>query len=158
MNNRRSGIPFFVTCLLVMFVLPMAYAGEDRKCEKCRQSLDGKVLKQLQLAIEYQDALEASDSQIEKIRELKIRLKKDLIQRKAAIDLIGVDIKSKLWADDIDRKDINELIDRKYELKKAKAKSVVEAWIELKDILKDEQEEKLKDIMHHGRRMQYKCY
>ena len=158
MNKKTLGILFFVTCLLGMFVLPMAYAGEDRKCEKCRQSLDSKVLKKLRLAIEHQDALEASDAQIEKIKELKIRLKKDLIQQKAAIDLIGVDIKSKLWADDIDRKEINELIDRKYELKKAKTKSVVEAWIELKDILKDEQEEKLKDIMHHGRRMQHRCY
>ena len=117
MDKKRAGILFFVTCLLVMFVLPMAYAGEDRKCEKCRQGLDSKVLRKLHLVIEYQNALEASDSQIEKIRELKIRLKKDLIQRKAAIDLIGVDIKSKLWSNNIDRKDINELIDRKYELK-----------------------------------------
>ena len=45
MERRTGGTIFFLTCLLVMFVLPMAYAGEDRKCEKCRQSLDGKVLK-----------------------------------------------------------------------------------------------------------------
>ena len=158
MKRKTGGTIFFLACCMVIFALTMAYAGDDRKCEKCAHSFDRKVLKRIHLVIENQDALEASDSQIEKLKELKMRLKKDLIQRKAAIDLIGVDIKSKLWADDIDRKDINELIDRKYELKKAKAKSVVEAWIELKDILKDEQEAKLKDIMQHSRRMQHRCY
>jgi Spy/CpxP family protein refolding chaperone len=155
---KTSRILFFLACYLVAFSLPMAYAGHDQKCGKCGQGLDSKILKKLHLAIEYQDELEASDSQIRKIRELKMRLKKDLIQRKAAIDLMGVDIKSKLWANDIDKKEINQLIDRKYELKKAKAKSLVEALIELKDILKDEQEEKLKDLMHHSRRMQHRCY
>jgi len=158
MNQRTGGTVFFLACYLAMFALPMAYAGDDQKCGKCRQGLDSKVIKRIHLAIENQDELKASDSQIEKIRELKIALKKDLIQRKAAIDLIGVDIKNKLWADDIDKNEINELIDRKYELKKAKAKSLVEALIELKDILNDEQEEKLKDILQHSRRMQHRCY
>ena len=158
MKKLTGGAMFFLACYLVMFSLPIAYAGDHHRCGKCRQSLDSKVLKKLHHTIENQDELEASDSQIKKIRELKMRLKKDLIQRKAAIDLIGVDIKSKLWADDIDGKGTNELIDRKYELKKAKAKSLVEALIELKNILEDEQEEKLKDIMHHHRKMQHPCY
>ena len=158
MKKRTSGILLFLACYLVMFALPMAYAGDDQKCGKCERGLDRKVLKKLHLAIENQDELKASDSQIEKIRGMKIALKKDLIQRKAEIDLISVDIKSKLCANDIDKKDINELIDRKYELKKEKARSVVETMIALKKILKDEQEEKLKDIMRHGRRMQHRCY
>ena len=158
MNKRTSGILLFLACYLLMFALPMAYAGDDQKCGKCGYGLDRKILKKLHLAIENQDELKASDSQIEKIRGMKIALKKDLIQRKAEIDLISVDIKSKLCADDIDKKDINELIDRKYELKKAKTRSVVETLIALKKILKDEQEEKLKDIMQHGRRMQHRCY
>jgi hypothetical protein len=158
MKKKTSGILFLLACCLVMFAIPMAYAAEHQKCGKCGKGLDSKILKKLHLAIEYQDELQASDSQIRKIRELKIRLKKDLIQRKAEIELIGVDIKSKLWANDIDRKEINQLIDRKYELKKAKAKSLVDALIELKDILKDDQEEKLKDILHHSRRTQHRCY
>ena len=158
MNRKTGGILFLLACYLVMFALPMAYAGDDHKCGKCRHAFDTKVLKKLHLAIENRDELEASDSQIRKIRELRVALKKDLIQRKAEIDLIGVDIKAKFCAGDINRKEINQLIDRKYELKKAKAKALVETLIELEDILKEEQQEKLKDIMHHSRRMQHRCH
>ena len=158
MNKKTSGILIVFACYLVMFALPMAYAGDDQKCEKCGYGLERKILKKLHLAIENQDELQASDSQIKKIKELKIALKKDLIQRKAEIELIGVDMQSKLCTDDINKKEINQLIDRKYELKKAKARFLVEALIELKKILKDEQEEKLKDIMRHSRRMQHRCY
>jgi hypothetical protein len=158
MNKKTSGILLFLTCYLVMFALPVAFASDHKKCGECRQSLDSKILRKLHLAIENQDELEASDSQIEKIKKLKTALKKDLIQRKAEIELIGVDMKSKLCTDDINRKEIHQLIDRKYELKKAKAKSLVEAMIELEKILKDEQEEKLKSIMRHSRRMQHRCY
>ena len=158
MNRKTGGILFSLACYLVIFALPMAYAADHQKCGKCGCAFDAKVLKKLHLAMENQDELEASDSQIRKIRELKVALKKDLIQRKAEIDLIAVDMKSKLCAGDINRKEINQLIDRKYELKKAKAKALVEALIELEDILKDEQQEKLRDIMHHSRRMQHRCY
>ena len=158
MNKRTSGILLFLACYLLMFALPMAYAGDDQKCGKCGYGLDRKILKKLHLAIENQDELNASDSQIKKIKELKVALKKDLIQRKAEIELIGVDMQSKLCTDDINKKEINQLIDRKYELKKAKARSLVETLIELKKILQDEQEEKLKDIMRHSRRMQHRCY
>jgi Spy/CpxP family protein refolding chaperone len=158
MNKKTIGILILFACYLVMFALPVATAGDDQKCGKWECGFDRKILKKLHLAIENQDELEASDSQIKKIKELKIALKKDLIQRKAEMDLIGVDIKSKLCADDINEKEITQLIDRKYELKKAKARSLVEALIRLKKILKDDQEEKLKSIMHHSRRMQHRCY
>ena len=39
--------------------------------------------------------------------------KKDLIKRKAKIDLIKVDIKSELWGDTFDKERIYKLIDQK---------------------------------------------
>jgi RNase H-fold protein (predicted Holliday junction resolvase) len=158
MHKKISGTLIVFACYLVIFALPVAYAGDDQKCGKCGYELERKILKKLHLAIENQDELKASDSQIKKIKELKIALKKDLIQRKAEIELIGVDIQSKLCTDDINEKEINRLIDRKYELKKAKTRSLVQALIGMKKILKGEQEEQLKDIMRHGRRMQHRCY
>jgi hypothetical protein len=158
MIKKSTGILFFLACFLVMFALPVATAADHQKCGKCQGGLDRKLLKKLHLAIENQDELEASDSQIKKIKELKIALKKDLIRRKAEIDLIGVDMKSKLCADEINEKEINQLIDRKHELKKAKTRSLVQALIRLKKILKDDQEEKLRSIMHHSRSMQRRCY
>ncbi len=77
---------------------------------------------------------------------IKIDIKKDLIQRKAKIDLIVVDIKAQMWEDKINTKAINKLIDQKYELKKAKAKSLLQAYVSLKKILTDEQKERLKEL------------
>jgi hypothetical protein len=44
------------------------------------------------------------------------------------------------------------LIDRKYELKKAKAKSLIDVLVELKNTLSEEQEKKLKDIWLQSRK------
>lgn len=41
---------------------------------------------------------------------------------------------------------INKLIDEKYELEKARAKSLVKAYAELKGILTEEQKKRLKDL------------
>ncbi len=103
-----------------------------------------------------QDELDLSDKQLEKIEDLKINVKKDLIKRNAEIDLIGVDIKSRLRDEKIDKKAINSLIDRKYELKKAKAKSLIDVLVELKNTLSEEQEKKLKDIWLQSRKMRYR--
>jgi len=61
-----------------------------------------------------------------------------------------VDIKSKLGEDTIDTKSINKLIDQKYEMKKAKAKSLVEAYAAFQNILSDDQKKKLKGISDKG--------
>ena len=43
MKNKTSRILFFFACCLVMFALPMAYAGDDQKCGKCECGLDRKM-------------------------------------------------------------------------------------------------------------------
>jgi Spy/CpxP family protein refolding chaperone len=56
-----------------------------------------------------------------------------------------VDIKGSLCEDPIDKKSINKLIDKKYELKKAKAKALVDAYATFQAILTDDQKKKLKE-------------
>ena len=60
---------------------------------------------------------------MKKVKDLKFSLKRQLITSKADIDLVVVDIKEKMMDDVLDVEAINILIDKKYELKKAKAKA-----------------------------------
>ena len=103
------------------------------------------------------DELKLSDNQITGIKNLKVNAKKNLIRKKAEIDVISVDIKSKLWDETIDVSGINKLVDQKYDLKKEKTKSLIAAYAELKKILSKEQKEILKELMRHTDRMKMKC-
>ena len=55
-----------------------------------------------------------------------------------------MDIKEAMWSDNLDLEAINTLIDKKYDLKKAKAKSSIADYAELKGILTEEQKAKMK--------------
>jgi hypothetical protein len=132
--------------ILSCFLITSAYADSREKSRHHGYSLDTKFFDKVRLALKNQEELRISDEQYEKLKTLKTNTKKDLIKRKAEIDIIGVDIKSKLWEDAIDTKSINKLIDQKYELKKAKTKALVEAYAAFQNILTDDQKKKLKGI------------
>jgi len=155
MNKKMGGIFLLLACLVITSTVSMACPGDDHKGGKRGDGLEKKILHKLHLVITNQDELNLSDTQVAKIRELKINTKKHLIRRNAEIDLIGVDMKSKLWDDVIDEKAIGQLIDQKYELKKGKAKDLIHALVTLKNTLTKEQNKKLKHIMHPRQQMKH---
>jgi Spy/CpxP family protein refolding chaperone len=110
-------------------------------------NLEKKVFNRFRLAITNEAELGLSEEQYEKIKTLKINAKKDLIIKRAEIDVLKLDIKTKLGEDPIDKKDINKLIDKKYELKKEKAKALVDAYDRFKNILTEEQKKALKTVV-----------
>jgi hypothetical protein len=132
--------------ILSCFLVTSSYADSYKKSRHHGYGLDKQFVSKVRLALKNQDELGLSDEQYEKLKTLKLNTKKDLIKRKAEIDIIGVDIKGKLYEDSIDKKSINKLIDQKYELKKAKAKALVDAYAEFQNILNDEQKKKLKEL------------
>ena len=132
--------------ILSCFLVTSSYADSYKKSGHHGYGLDKKFVNKVRLALKNQEDLGLSDEQYEKLKALKMNTKKDLIKRKAEIDIIGVDIKGKLWEDPVDKKSINKLIDQKYELKKAKAKALVEAYATFQTILTDDQKKKLKEI------------
>ena len=140
--KRIALLIFLLSGLLVT----MSYADRDKKAEHHGYGLETKFFQKVHLAFKNQEELGLSDKQYEKIRTLKMDTKKDLIKRKAEIDTIAVDIKSKLWGDSIDKESIYKLIDQKYELKKARAKAIIDACDTFKNILTDEQKKKLREI------------
>jgi Spy/CpxP family protein refolding chaperone len=124
--------------------------GQGRHHQK---SIQEKFFKKVKMIHRYQDELNVTDDQLNQTRELKITLKKDLIKKKADIEIISVDIRSLLYEDKVDVNAVNKLIDQKYEIKKSKMKMVVKSLSELKKILSKEQMEKLKSIAYDKRDM-----
>lgn len=87
-----------------------------------------------------------SDDQMMKIKELKCKIEKSMIMRKAEMEVTGIDIMQAFGKDDIDTVAIGKLIDKKYESKKMESKDLVDAYANLNVILTKEQQKTLKDI------------
>ncbi len=117
------------------------HGDKGKKCE-----LEKKLMKKFGIIFKNKEELEISDETLAKLKELKIATKKDLIMKNAEIEIISIDAKAKLWSDPIDVDGLNGLIDKKYDIKKAKAKVLVQAYADLKALLSDEQKEELKAL------------
>ena len=126
----------------------IAQADGCKKRGGYHKGLDEKIFYKAKFMLKSQDELELSDRQIDKIKKLKVAAKKELIMKKAEIDLIKVDIKAKLYGDKVDVPGINKLIDEKYKLKSAKAKYLVKTYAGLKDVLTKKQMKEFKTLCH----------
>jgi len=108
--------------------------------------LEEKFTGRLKMILSNKDALGLSEEQIKNVKDLKMKTKKDLIRMDAEIDVTRLDIESAMWDETADTETINKLIDKKYDLKKEKAKSLVAACNALKGILTKEQNDKMKEM------------
>ena len=148
---------YLLIVALIMFLgvgLSAAFAdthGESMKKEYQHkeykpQDLEAKFFHKAHKLFKNKDELGLTEKQVDKLKDLKVRTKKDLIRKNADIEIIALDIKSQLYGEKVNVKVVNDLIDKKYEIKKAKAKALVAAYAELKDVLTKAQKEKLKEL------------
>ena len=152
--NRKLIMLISVTlALMFAFSLSAANAYDYDKGKSCfkgreyhQKGLDDKFEYKASLFLGKKEELGLSDEQVEAIKELKLKVSKDLIMKEAEIEVIGLDIKTAVHKDSVDLEAINGLIDKKYEIKKAKAKLLVKSYAELKGILTKAQKDKLKNL------------
>ena len=136
-----------VSFLCIGIIAAGAYAyAYDKKGDGGR-SFEKKFNSKVKMIMSNAEELELSDAQLKQIKDLKMKIKKALIRQDAEIDIATLDIKAEMWQDKTDTGAINKLIDKKYDLKKEKAKAVVGAYADLKGILTKGQQEKMKEIM-----------
>ena len=148
------GKKFLVLTLVVCFIFLAAcvYAEGYGKTKDGHGDMESKFYQKAMVIISNQEELGLSDEGVKKIKDLKIATKKDLIAKKAEIELIAIDIKAALWEDTVDVNAVNALIDRKYDLKKDKTKSLVSAYVTLKGMLTKEQVKTLKGLCKKGKK------
>ncbi|MEW6535335.1 MAG: Spy/CpxP family protein refolding chaperone [Candidatus Auribacterota bacterium] len=149
--KMRSMVLATVTAA-VLFLSTALYAGHG--CQKCggkgdgygKDSIEDKFFKKVHFIVENQDELGISDEQIAQIKKLKYDTKKAIISAEADIEIAAMDIKAALYEDAVDIPSVMALVDKKYEVKKEKSKTIISAYIGLKNMLTPEQKDKMKEL------------
>lgn len=144
MNKKYLILPLLVISILVgLAVVTIAQADGYGKSHT---GLEQKIFYKAKFILQNEEELGISEEQAATIKAIKFETKKELVMKNAEIDLVAIDIKDKLYADKIDVEAVEALIDKKYDLKKAKAKYLVIKYSELKSVLTDEQMKKMKKL------------
>ena len=148
MNRKFIVFPLVLLFLVFSCVPQIAQADGGRKKGGYHKGLDEKIFYKAKFMLKNQDELELSKKQIDKIKELKVAAKKELIKRNAEIELMKVDIKVHLYEDRVNVPAVNKLIDEKYKFKNAKAKYLVKTYADLKNVLTEKQMKEFKMLCH----------
>lgn len=143
---KKSLVQSVFLIAAVFLSVSFAYAGHPGKCSPGKENLSDKFFMKTMFILENSDEMALTEDQIQKIKNLKLETKKQLIRKEADIEIIELDINSKLMEDKINTQDIGKLIDQKMELKKQNMMVLVESYASLKNILTDEQKKALKDL------------
>lgn len=156
-TGRLLIVAVLAIALMIGFIVPAVYAERcgQRKGKGHHGDIGNMVCKKAMMMCKNKDELGLSDEQVERIKSLKIATKKNLIKTQAEIDIVKIDIRAEMWKDTVDAEAIKKLIDKEYELKKEKAKSSIDAYVNLKEILTEEQRKKLKTLFedYHKKKM-----
>ena len=144
--RKKLALTVLVLGIITLTTAHHAHAKDHSKMGKGDMSLENKLMKKLHCIFMMQDELGMTEEQLNKIKELKLKTKKDLIKKKAEIDILAVDIKAQFWGNTLDATKTKDLISKKYDLKKEKASIVVDGYVALQNILTDSQKKKMKDL------------
>ena len=128
MKTNKKFLIFGILALMVIFgaVASKAYACNYKKGDNYKWSLKDKFFKKAHFILGSKEDLQLSDEQATKVKDLKLKMKKDLVVKEAELEVISIDITAALHKDAIDMKAVNSLNDKKYELKKNNANSIAE--------------------------------
>lgn len=136
-----------IAMLALIFAVSNVFAyGELKKEEGKKKDWEEKFFHKAHFLCENKTELGLSEKQYKDIKALKIATKKELIMTNAEIEVIALDIKALMWEEPMDVKAIDKLIDKKYELKKEKAKTLVRAFAGIQETLSDKQKEKCEEM------------
>lgn len=154
MNAKH--ITFLIAMILAVVVsVSGVYAdqgrdGHGKKKTHAVRGLDKTFFHKAHFILKNGKELGLSDEQEAAIHDLKREAKKTLIRKKADAKIVQVDIMAELYVDKPDTKKVNELIDKKYEIKKSLAGALADSYVKLKSTLTAKQLDKLKEVKRAG--------
>lgn len=155
--KKKTLLTILTALIIFSLAVPGGYADMKKGCMmggmkmgQQKEGLEAKFYSKVKFMLTNYEELGLTDKQIEAIKALKFKVKRDLIKTDADIDIAKVDMKVELWKDKYDLNALDKIIDRKYDLKKEKAKYLVKAIADLKSILTDEQMKKAKSMWMKG--------
>ncbi|RMG56887.1 MAG: periplasmic heavy metal sensor [Deltaproteobacteria bacterium] len=122
---------------------------KGRHCDDCgmRGNSDFRPGRFFGFCLKNAEALELSQGQIEKLREIHREQRKKLIRLRAEIDVVGVDLKEELDRDVPDMEKVENLLKKQEELKTKFRLELIRTRAESMKVLIPEQRAKLKKLM-----------
>lgn len=117
------------------------YTGWGDKAQKCKIS---KLKKKVGVLWVHKEKLGLKEKQLNKIKDIKHKAIKEMIQLEADKEIVALDLKSEMWNKSINVGAVNKLIDAKYDAKKKLAKTYVKAIGAIQKVLSGEQ----RDLWH----------
>ncbi|OGW79250.1 MAG: hypothetical protein A3G33_00170 [Omnitrophica bacterium RIFCSPLOWO2_12_FULL_44_17] len=151
MKKKLTGACLGIFVLAMGISMANVYAYDFRHSkQKCGGEIDGMFYKKAHMILENYSELGIPEETVEKTKNLQLETNKAVIRQNAEIEIVSLDLAAKLHEYPVDVETVNKLVDQQYELKKAKAKSVVGAITQLKSILTKEQYEKLRKLWKGG--------
>lgn len=135
--------------VMMLAVVPLASANMHKgggHGDWPKDDLKSKFFHKVHFILDHADELGLTEAKQEEIKDLKYKVKKELIHNDAEVDVLKIDIKRALYGHAIDVSAVNALLDQKYDLKKNKAKMLVQSLADLKQMLSDEQYQTMKDL------------
>ncbi len=154
---KKYTCRMIVGCAAIIFALStMALAG-GHKDGYCKKGLDDKLIGKFHFVLQNEDELALTPEQTHDIKELKKSVKKKVIESEAAVDIIKVDLYAAMSEDPMNVDLVNDLIDKKYDEKKHKAKLLIQSYSKFQSILNDEQKEKMKTMCREQKKQKMNC-
>lgn len=141
----------FLASLLLVFACSYSQAYANEHYQK-KDDMEGMFFKKIHAVEENQEELGLTEDKIQAIKKLKIETEKNLVKQDADIKIASIDLTAKMQEYPIDVTAVDKLIDQKYELKKSRAKDLVDAIAKVKGSLTKEQYDKLCQIWKEGKR------
>jgi hypothetical protein len=121
-------------------------------------SIAGEVNK-IGFMLEFQKKLDLSKKQIDKLNKLRVQLKKDVINQKAQLKIMGVDLKELYRDKENNLKKIRQKLSEQYQLKANLKFSNLEGEVNALKVLSKEQQKKFGKFMEewfHKQKMKEK--
>lgn len=121
--------------------------GQCAKCEaKAQQCKISELKKKVKPLWIHKDVLGINEDQLTKVKDIKQKAIKELIQLNADKEIVMVDLESAMRGESIDITVINKLIDAKYSAKSKTAKVFVKAISDIQNVLTKEQRAQWKEM------------
>lgn len=143
---RKLTTVLLCLCFVLAATGPAEARSEMREGKRGNYGLENKCYGDIKLLLMNADDLGLSLEQKEVIKNQKYELKKDKIKMQADIKILSVDISKELWTDDVDVEAVNDLIDRKYQVKAQWQKDLVAVRAAMNAALTDDQRSELRSL------------
>jgi Spy/CpxP family protein refolding chaperone len=139
----------------------LACSQQKTQCAKCEAKAQQCKISELKKKVKplwiHKDVLSIKEDQLNKIKDIKHKAIKELIQLNADKEIVMVDLESAMRGDSIDVNSINKLIDTKYAAKNKTAKTYVKAIGDIQKVLTKEQRAQWGEISVKSKLSEEKC-